>query len=276
VREILRSSKESVLVELSPDLDKLYFAASYSDAPRLYTAKNRYWDKGLWRNAELGDISFSSYLASRQVTHVLVPVNPDGTIVYRRKWGVRPSVKLTFPKDLFQELARVGGAFPAALLKVSPTFNENLCKECSDVGLEWNNVRAAFYSQNYVNGNKFYEDGPDLSWVYPNESPSFTLHDGFDGRASFEVQISLVAAYGANAQAQLIQVKTGDEVQLVKLFAGPAKKVTVKVASGVPVELRSFMPCTVPSILEPGNPDTRKLCFGISDVEVTELVRSSD
>jgi hypothetical protein len=276
VREVLNSTEQPVLLELPPDLDKLYFASSYSDAPHLLTAKNRYWDEGLWRNAELGDYAFASYLASRQVTHILVPVNEDETISYRRKWGVRPSVNLTFPDELFTEVARISGFFPAVLLELDHFVGIELCKGCSEVTIQWENVRASFYSQNFIDGRKSYEDGAGLSWVYPNELPTLRVVNSNQDYATYEVRISLVAAYGANAQTQLIQVEAMGQIQTITLTAGPAKDVVVTVLTNAPIRLRSFMPCTVPSILEPGNQDTRKLCYGVSDIEVVEVVHSTN
>ena len=276
VREVLKSTERPVLLELPPDLDKLYFAPGYSDAPHLLTTKNRYWDEGLWRNAELGDYAFASYLTSRQVTHILVPVNEDETISYRRKWGVRPSVNLTFPDELFNEVARVSGSFPAVLLELDQFVGTELCKRCSDVTIQWEDVRESFYSQNFSDGHKFYEDGAGLSWVYPNELPTLRVVNSKQEHLTYEVRISLVAAYGANAQTQLIQVEAMGQIQTITLTAGPGKDVVVTVPTNAPIRLRSFMPCTVPSILEPGNQDTRKLCYGVSDIEVIEVVHSTN
>jgi len=276
VREVLNSTEQPVLLELPPDSDKLYFASSYSDAPHLMTAKNRYWDEGLWRNAELGDYAFASYLASRKVTHILVPVNEDGTVSYRRKWGVRPSVNLMFPREYFHEVVRVKGSFPAALLELNQSVGSDLCKGCSDVTIQWENVREAFYSQNFSDGRKFYEDGAGLSWVYPNELPTLRVVNSKQEYLTYEVRISLVAAYGAKAQTQLIQVEAMGQIQTITLTAGPAKDVVVTVPTNAPIRLRSFMPCTVPSVLEPGNQDTRKLCYGVSDLEVIEVVHSTN
>jgi hypothetical protein len=276
VREVLHMSSKPVLVELAPDLDKWYFSPNYADAPRLTTANNRLWDKGLLRNAELGDVAFAAYLSSRQVSHVLVPVNADGSYSYRRKWGVRPSVALEFPSELFREVARVEGNFPAALLEVKARGVDAMCLDCPDVMLNWNGVRQGFYSQNSNDDGRFYEDGMDLSWVHANEFPAMTLTDNALGISNYKIEISILAAYGEKAQTQLLRIGSGSEFQSVLIHAGPATRVTLNATEGVPIVFRSFLPCTVPSILEPGNPDTRKLCFGISDVEVTELVRSSD
>jgi hypothetical protein len=103
-----------------------------------------------------------------------------------------------------------------------------------------------------------------------------TLTDNALGISNYKIEISILAAYGEKAQTQLLRIGSGSEFQSVLIHAGPATRVTLNATEGVPIVFRSFLPCTVPSILEPGNPDTRKLCFGISDVEVTELVRSSD
>ncbi len=274
VRNVLEMSAKPVLMELAPDLDKWYFSPNYADAPRLSTANNRLWDKGLWRNAELGDFAFASYLSSRQVSHILVPVNSDGTYSYRRKWGVRPSVDLKFPTELFSEVARVEGNFPAALLEVKTHAVDALCLDCPDVMLSWSGVRQAFYSQNSNDGGKFYEDGMDLSWVHANELPSIKLSDNNPGVSRYKIEFSIVAAYGEKAQTQLLRIGTGNEFQSIIVNAGPAIQVTVNATEDMPVILRSFMPCTVPSVLEPGNPDLRRLCYGISAIKVTQVVTS--
>jgi hypothetical protein len=276
VRKVLQMSAKPVLVELAPDLDKWYFSPNYADAPRLMTANNRLWDKGLMRNAELGDIAFATYLASRQVSHVLVPVNADGSYSYRRKWGVRPSVDLTFPRDLFREVARVEGNFPAALLEVKASGVDAMCLDCPDVMLNWNGVRQGFYSQNSNDDGRFYEDGMDLSWVHANEFPTMTLTDNALGISNYKIEISILAAYGEKAQTQLLRIGSGSDFQSVLIHAGPATRVTLNATEGVPIVFRSFLPCTIPNIIEPGNPDLRKLCYGISGINVARVVISSN
>jgi hypothetical protein len=181
-----------------------------------------------------------------------------------------------FPQEYFLEVARVKGSFPAALLELNQSVSSDLCKGCSDVTIQWENVREGFYSQNFSDGRKFYEDGAGLSWVYPNELPTLRVVNSKQEYLTYEVRISLVAAYGAKAQTQLIQVEAMGQIQLITLTAGPAKDVVVTVPTNAPIRLRSFLPCTVPSVLEPGNPDTRKLCYGVSDLEVIEVVHSTN
>jgi hypothetical protein len=276
VREVLHMSAKPVLVELAPDLDKWYFSPSYPDSPRLTTANDRFWDKGLLRNAELGDIAFAAYLSSRQVSHVLVPVNADGSYSYRRKWGVRPSVDLKFPSELFREVARVGGNFPAALLEVKTGGVDAMCVDCPDVMLNWDGVRQGFFSQNSNDGGRFYEDGMDLSWVHANEFPAMTLTDNAPGNSTYKVEFSIVAAYGEKAQTQLLRIGAESDLQSVLIHAGPPTRVMVNATEGVPIVLRSFLPCTIPGIIEPGNPDMRKFCYGISGINVTQVVISTN
>ena len=85
-----------------------------------------------------------------------------------------------------------------------------------------------------------------------------------------------MAAYGEKAQTQLLRIGTGSDFQSILIHAGPATRVMLNTTEGVPIVFRSFLPCTIPNIIEPGNPDLRKLCYGISGINVTRVVISSN
>jgi hypothetical protein len=46
--------------------------------------------------------------------------------------------------------------------------------------------------------------------------------------------------------------------------------VEIFVEPGEDIYFSSYLPCVQPSEIQVGNPDTRKLCWGISNIEVTQ------
>ena len=103
-----------------------------------------------------------------------------------------------------------------------------------------------------------------------------TITDNAPGNSNYKVEFSIVAAYGEKAQTQLLRIGAESDLQSVLIHAGPPTRLMVNATEGVPIVLRSFLPCTIPGIVEPGNPDMRKLCYGISGINVTRVVISSN
>jgi hypothetical protein len=126
-----------------------------------------------------------------------------------------------------------------------------------------------FYSQGYFEG-QFYED-KDVSWVLPAETPSFEVISRTPTESYFKVAFTLHAAFGGNARPQVVRIQYGANSMTRSLRAGPGLSVEFMIRTGEQVKLQSFLPCTTPNQIEPNNPDTREICYAISDLSVIQL-----
>jgi hypothetical protein len=272
IRHVLSTELGAVAYEIAPDLDEWYFPAHYIDAPQLFTRLNRYWNQDFELQASRGEQNFANYLRSRGVTHVLIPVIGDTFDGYRKKWGVFGSINLSLNASDFTEVAQAGGRYPAKLFQIRAREEKVFCEACSRYRLNWSGVRTSFYSQLYVDSKQIYEDGSDLSWVLPKENPEVTLVSDAPVGTKFEITFSLTPAYGGQAQPQIVRFESGLKSELVRLMPGGPTKYSVLVESGQSVLLKRFLPCTVPAFHEPGNPDTRAICYAITSLQVKQLV----
>jgi hypothetical protein len=272
IREALSEDKHAVVYVLVPDLNKYYFPAHYVDAPRKYTPLDRYWNQGFDLQASRGVSNFTSYLRSKNVTHVLVPAVGDQFGGFHKKWGNFGSIDLAFDPADFTEVASANGLHSAKLFKIEPGSSRNFCGRCLPYRLNWAGVRESFYSQIYVNNQQLYEDGPDISWVLPGENPQVTLVSDSPVGTKFEITFGLIPAYGGQAQPQIVRFDIGSRNDLVRLMPGGPTKYSVVVESGQLVSLKRFLPCTVPAYHEPGNPDMRAICYAITSLQVKQLV----
>jgi hypothetical protein len=272
IRHVLSTELGAVAYEIAPDLDEWYFPAHYIDAPQLFTRLNRYWNQDFELQASRGEQNFANYLRSRGVTHVLIPVIGDTFDGYRKKWGVFGSINLSLNASDFTEVAQAGGRYPAKLFQIRAREEKVFCEACSRYRLNWSGVRTSFYSQLYVDSKQIYEDGSDLSWVLPKENPEVTLVSDAPVGTKFEITFSLTPAYGGQAQPQIVRFESGLKSELVRLMPGGPTKYSVLVESGQSVLLKRFLPCTVPAFHEPGNPDTRAICYAITSLQVKQVV----
>ena len=272
IREALNEDKHAVVYVLVPDLDKYYFPAHYVDAPRKYTPLDRFWNQGFDLQASRGEKYFASYLRSKDVTHVMVPAVGDQFGGFHKKWGNFGSIDLAFDPADFTEVASANGLHSAKLFKIEPGNSRNFCSRCLPYRLNWAGVRESFYSQLYVNNQQVYEDGPEISWVLPDENPQVTLVSDSPVGTKFEMTFGLIPAYGGQAQPQIVRFDIGSRNELVRLMPGGPTKYSVVVESGQLVSLKRFLPCTVPAYHEPGNPDMRAICYAISSLQVKQVV----
>jgi hypothetical protein len=107
--------------------------------------------------------------------------------------------------------------------------------------------------------------------VLPVESPSLTVSTNSTDDLLFAVSFDLVAAYGPNAQPQIVQITSTVESKNFNVVAGSITKAEIRVRANEPVTLGHFLPCSVPANLEPGNPDTRPICFGVVGVVAEQI-----
>ncbi len=274
VRKELASDRQSVTLELWPDLNRLYFPRYVIDGAKAFT-----WSEYIDRSNETrlqasrGDLNFFGYLKSRGITHVLIP---DGSVErdrYWAKWGKFGSIDLKFPEEYFKKIEFVNGLVPATLFRLANQNLMSFCIDCRSYSVSWSGVHPGFAGVIWSpdQDSNSYVDGPNISWVLAGERPAFQIV-AQDGKLRFyEVVISIVAAFGPKAPPQVVTVTSSGVVISLDLVAGVKQDVKILVKSGDVVEMKSQMPCVVPELLEPGSGDLRELCFGVTDFTVKEI-----
>ena len=277
IREVLANSDNSRVLAMSPDLLPAYYP--WNDAlpviyPRVDPVKE---DPEMMMYASFGDSSFANYLISKNISHVLVPTNDDGGYTLKYKWGRYPSVSLDFSSPYFEVAASASGQNAATLLRVVGESDSQLCLICVPFEIEWRGMRPNATTQvvdpfaKYDDPLRFsYEDGSEFSWVYGSESPRLVVRPLIATSNVFQVSISVSAAYGANPQPQLVEAAWRDQKVRIVPSAQGLQTIVATVSSGEDISLSTKLPCTVPAYHESGNPDTRRLCYGIVDVRVTQ------
>lgn len=270
IHEVLNNTPNVVLLELNPVLNKLYFAPNLSNAPVLNNPLDSKWNESIALQASLGDSNFSSYLQSKNVTHLLVPADSNGDPRWSDKWGSMASINLNFAEPFFSVAANAAGQVPAVLLLVNDIQEPEYCENCVPYNLSWSGVRPNFSSPVRSLAGSYYEDGLDVSWVLEGESPHLKLRSSGSIGKSFRLVVDLNAAFGAEARPQVVNIKTSILTKTVVLNRGAVTRVEIFVRPGEDINFSSFLPCVQPSEVQVGNPDTRKLCWGISNIEVTQ------
>lgn len=267
VREALSRENTPVLYSFSPNID----AANYLNVKSVRSSYDHDWNTDFEVQAALGDANFAAYLASRGVTHVLIPDQTANSGSYIAKWGTSSSINLEFPATLFERIPTSTNGSPTILYKILDESEGKYCLNCVRYKINWSGVRQAFFDPVTASISPDQQASESLSWVLPTESPSLTVSTNSTDDLLFTVSFDLVAAYGPNAQPQIVQISSNIESKTFKVVAGSITKAEIRVRANGPVTLRHFLPCTVPANLEPGNPDTRKICFGITGINVSQL-----
>jgi len=274
IREALHSFDSPVTLEIPPDTNRLYFPRNYIDSPKAFT-----WAEFIDRSNEVrlqasrGDVNFYSYLVSRGVTHILVPSEEESENIYRSKWGLIGAIKLSLDDRYFKISAHADGRYPATLVELKNSKQSSYCSACVPYSIGWSGTHFGFagtlFDEKMNSGS--YVDGVNLSWVLSGESPSFQISSQ-DGKArTYEVVISMVPAFGPQARPQVVGVTTKTGISTHQLSAGKVTEVALVVKSGDSVVLKSYLPCVVPSAIDPGNTDQRELCYGVTDFTVKEI-----
>lgn len=274
IRQALAREPGSVVFQVGPDLSPWFPPLNYVNAPTLFNwAEYNDGYSTVYMQATRGDENFAAYLASRHVTHLIVPLNSDGDHSLHYKWTSRASIDLDLLQPMFVEEARAGGRYPAVLLKITPPSSSQYCIQCSQYQIKWAGVRNLFHSWGFdpSTRTRFYEDGSGVSWVHPSETPTFFKDSVNDSADSFEVTLSLAAAFGPNAQPQIVIAEHNNSQQVIRLHAGAPIVVTFFVHKGEPISLRHGLPCTIPAMIEPGNLG-QQLCYGITNIKVLQTL----
>lgn len=273
IRQALAQKPGSVVFQIGPDLSPWFPPLNYVDASTLFNwAEYNNGYPTVYLQASRGDQNLAAYLASRHVTHLIVPLNSDGSYGLHYKWTSRASIDLDLKAPTFVEEARAGGRYPAVLLKITNPSSSQYCVQCSPYHIQWTGVRYLFYSWGFDPNTRtrFYEDSSGLSWVHPLETPTFSIESADESADSFEVTLSLAAAFGPNAQPQIVIAKTNNLQQVIHLHAGAPTVVTFYVRRGELISLRHGLPCTIPAMIDPGNLRLDQLCYGITNIKVLQ------
>lgn len=269
VRAVIGRTADHKVLEISPDLNARYFPwinpipVSFQSVD---PAKN---DPRFIRAASIGVEELSRYLTHEGITHLLIAVTGQerNRIFYR--WGVGPSVDVLLIEPFFREVAVAHGEYPATLFEVEQVELDGFCSECQGVRLEWNGVRDLA-----INTSRYgYVDGPGIVWILGQDRPSLRLLPNVDSDFRYRVIFEIIAAYGDKAPPQILKFQTEEGAQFERIVGGSSKEVSVELDAGKELEIYSVLPCMVPAVaqLEPGNQDTRELCFGISSIKVQEI-----
>jgi hypothetical protein len=272
IRNALSSQVNSNLFILQPETDPKYFPPHISNARLIDDPRDRSWNMGIWNAASDGECSFAAWLNERGATHILVPNDGDQRGRYSRKWGIYPSVSLNLEgSTCFEYQESADNGVDGHLYRVTYLGQNTFRANSRFPILEWSGVRESFFKTNYYKGVLF-EDGRSLSWVIDGEEPILKIKSESNQSSRFMVTLSLAAAYGENAQPQVIGFKYGEKTEIVRLEAGPPREFSIEMAGSEELKLKNFLPCTVPSTREPNNSDTRRLCYALTNVRIEALV----
>lgn len=269
IREVIRSTPESKVLEISPDLNSRYFPwinpvpVSFQSVD---PAKN---DPRFMRAASLGIEELSKFLTNEGITHLLVANTGQERDRIFFRWGLGPSVDVVLEEPLFRAVAVAHGEYPATLYEVEQVELGGFCSECQGVRFEWEGVR-----ESAINTSRYgYVDGPGIVWILGQDQPSLRLMSSVDSGFKYRVTFGVIAAYGDNAPPQILKFQTEEGVRFEKIVGGPSREISVEVGLGEELEIQTVLPCMVPASaqLEAGNQDTRELCFGVSSIKVEEI-----
>jgi hypothetical protein len=274
IRESIAQVDSPVTLELWPELDRLYFPRYYMNSAKSFTwEEHNDRSKDVLLHASRGDEDFYQYLKSRGITHVLISRNIGEESAYLSKWGRYGSIHLKFDEKYFKVLATSKGDVPAFLLELRQGIPAETCVQCNPYNVIWSGVHFGFAGILW-DGVQFqgtYVDGVNLSWVLSGENPSFQISSEDGTSRSYEVAISMVPAFGPQARPQVVGVTTKTGTSTHQLSAGKVTEVALVVKAGDSVVLKSYLPCVVPSAIDPGNTDQRELCYGVTDFTVKEI-----
>ena len=233
--------------------------------------------------ASLGEEFFNQYLATNEITHILVPASSATSGRIFHKFGTRGTIDISLNSDYFKEVSKSSGPFASVLFQVIDPSNSGQKVTSPKYSLKWIGVGSEFYAQkNTVTEvgmygyeyNTYYENGPEVSWFY-DESPDrpgylelkFESSNANLGTANFEIEF--VAAYGPNAPTHVVVFEINGAVSSTTLSAGAPQKVSASIKNGESIKFLNGTPCRLPATFEPADASLSKICFGITAVRVT-------
>ena len=271
VNAVLQESTNSVVYAPSPQLNQGYFPVHYVDASLAGDRADRFWESEYFLHAARGESGFASFLNSKGVTHLLVPLQhfQNGRLVYR--WGGMSTIDINLQDERFIYRAEAKGEKPAVLLEVNPNSSDVWCNSCSVYKLQWSHVREDFFKAISRADSENDLVSEELSWSYAGEYPTFRIESITEWEKKYEVTINFIPAFGPNAPPQILSINNGGETKVVRLVAGTQSQISIVANRSQDITIRPHMPCPIASTLEPTSSDSRSLCFGIDSIKVHEL-----
>lgn len=240
--------------------------------------------------ASFGDEYFNSYLRSKGVTHILVPISTSERGEIRYKWGGLGSIRIKLSEPYFNPVVGTAGDYPVVLYKVLGQDIGSISHlDNPEYAIKWGpEIRGEFYQvirTQVENGlysyeySKSYESGLDVNWVFSYPRSTEGLPDipeiaefQYQGKSTamryINAEITLVAAYGPLAPPQIVRVIHNGESVAYKLTAAQPAVVNLTLRNGDKVRFSNVLPCRQPQTFQPGEEDWRKYCFGISDIRI--------
>jgi hypothetical protein len=263
-----RGQSDPILYSFSPNLD----AGMYLNVKSVNNRSDVGWNSDFEVQAALGDDNFAAYLAMRGVSYVLIPDQEGNSGSFLKKWGSNSSINLRFPSRLYERVPTPPNEIQTILYKVRSGIDTNFCSECVRYQLSWSGVRQAFFDPGLgALSWEGHQASTSSSWVLPGESPTVNVLSDPNVNATFVVSIELVAAYGPYAQPQIVQLTSDLETKIYKVVARSEVIAEIRTSANKTISIRHFLPCTVPAFHEPGNPDTRAICYAISSLQVKQI-----
>jgi hypothetical protein len=116
-------------------------------------------------------------------------------------------------------------------------------------------------------GNYELVDSSDPIWVQQGEGIDLKVAKRDDG-VVFSVVIEVVPAFGSSAPRQELDIYLDGVRTTLDLVAGNKYSINRSLSNGKNLHISSKLPCMIPSQVYPGSSDGRKLCFGVSRVQV--------
>ena len=105
---------------------------------------------------------------------------------------------------------------------------------------------------------------------HPSDKPKLSVNSVWNNDSTYRLTIHFVAAFGENALPQVLAISDGKSFHSIELVAGQGTDFQVDLKSGQEVSIQSVLPCAKVSVVDPGNPDARTLCFGITSIRVEQ------
>ena len=290
IRAELAKTKNGKLMLLS-SFDDFYRIQSNDDLRR--ETSEAYVERGydeILSAASLGNEFFNSFLQSKGITHVLVPLSTSQRGEVQYKWGELGSIRVQLSEPFFTPIVGTAGDYPVVLYRVlAGELNEKHAVSDSRYVIRWGpeirgdfyqlirtKVEKGLYSYEY---EKSYENGLDVNWVfaYPRsteglpdipEIAEFQYQSSSPEMETVYAEVTLIAAYGPLAPPQIVRVIQNGVSTAYQLTAVQPAVVKLKLNNGDTVRFSNVLPCRQPQTFQPGEEDWRKYCFGISDIQV--------
>jgi hypothetical protein len=264
----MSSSETGALLNAHPEV---FRTAEFLDQP-MYNTPSNLWMVSLYPHAAKGSSALAKYLTDIGVGFVVTPIGPGGEP--QISGWIQDS---TFFTTVLSEsnFVPIGDDFTTSdsgdislrLLQVNSRslYPDHSCANCSlalgDISpqLLYDGSEPGYQQQITL-----WSTEPKLS-IYPREIDSVPVE-------KFRIRITFVSAGGAAATPQTVGFQVGNKNGEFDLSAVSGETKDFWVPKGETLLLEAIRPCFVPSEQIEGNSDSRRLCWGISNMLI-EAVR---